>query len=514
MVDASSADLLRELNEKRRRPRLLYPAILFCLVAWLLIQANEPPWVGAFSFLILTGVCGFVAMRDAVRRTTVVFYELDSEVEPIYQQVYDALGELQTCAGMWLIEAKGDVLDRKYHAGAAWLLKRSPTRLYKGHPPLVKVNIDVPVLPVGEQTLAFMPDRVLVFDKKGVGAVGYPDLALTVRQSRFIEEGPVPHDAKVIDKTWRYVNKKGGPDRRFSNNRELPICDYEELWFSSPSGLNEIVQISRRGVGIELDTAFQSISRLRTSRAATEGAASPDKNVVRGHDELTTPGPLERVLRGHQDAQPPFGSVPRQTSEHRYENRAERRIGKLGIVGISVGCLVLFGGIVSVLGPSEPTIAPAVQVTKPAKPQDRDTEKAGQPKAAHVTNTANTPVGFRVFKWGVSPISSLKKISEPTDGVIMYRPAEKPAALYGLPVAEEAYSFSNGKFYSGSAWLDGQDNFTKVKAALTREFGPTSFESETTKVWKWRWPNTQIEVTLSYQEHLMRTTVTFENKAI
>ena len=28
------------------------------------------------------------------------------------------------------------------------------------------------------------------------------------------------------DYTWQYANKSGGPDRRFNNNRQLPICLY------------------------------------------------------------------------------------------------------------------------------------------------------------------------------------------------------------------------------------------------------------------------------------------------
>lgn len=43
------------------------------------------------------------------------------------------------------------------------------------------------------------------------------------RSARFIEEETPPADAAVVDQTWRQVNRKGGPDRRFNNNRELPI---------------------------------------------------------------------------------------------------------------------------------------------------------------------------------------------------------------------------------------------------------------------------------------------------
>ena len=126
------------------------------------------------------------------------------------------------------------------------------------------------------------------------------------------------------------------------------------------------------------------------------------------------------------------------------------------------------------------------------------------------------PNGFRSFKWGASPDGGLKKIAGPTDGVTMYAPASGKTLppLFGLPVSEEAYSFSRGKFYSGSAWFDGRENFTKVKAALFKEFGQPAFANENTSVWKWKWPNSKIEVQLSYQAKFSRTTITFVNNAI
>ena len=71
----------------------------------------------------------------------------------------------------------------------------------------------------------------------------------------FVEEESVPRDSQVVDRTWRYVNKKGGPDKRFSNNRELPVVLYEEMYLTSSSGLNEIIQLSRIGYGTRFKEA-------------------------------------------------------------------------------------------------------------------------------------------------------------------------------------------------------------------------------------------------------------------
>lgn len=87
-------------------------------------------------------------------------------------------------------------------------------------------------------------------------------MQLEVTESQFVEEESVPKDAVVVGRTWRYVNKKGGPDRRFKDNYQIPICSYEQLRFSSETGLNEVVQVSRRSVGEDLRKALSVLARF------------------------------------------------------------------------------------------------------------------------------------------------------------------------------------------------------------------------------------------------------------
>ncbi len=138
------------------------------------------------------------------------------------------------------------------------------------------------------------------------------------------------------------------------------------------------------------------------------------------------------------------------------------------------------------------------------------------PARAQLANTTEPPTGFMDFKWGAPPSGKLKKTTTNPDGTTMYVPAagNKLAPLFGLVVAEEAYVFSNNKFYSGSAWLDGNDNFDKMKSILTKKFGKPSFVNESMYLWKWGWPERKVEIDLSYQPKFARTTVTFNNNGI
>ena len=130
---------------------------------------------------------------------------------------------------------------------------------------MVKSNIVPPSLPVGKETIYFLPDVALVVEKNKVGAVGYDSLNIQWQDSRFIEEGNIPADTTVVGRTWKYPNKNGGPDRRFAGNVELPICLYESIHLTSPNGLNELIQVSRTGLAQPFASAIRSLGEANGS---------------------------------------------------------------------------------------------------------------------------------------------------------------------------------------------------------------------------------------------------------
>ena len=262
IVDSSSRELLDELNRKRAKGRL-WPivAVAFAVIVGVGVSTSWPAWL--LGLLALAGAVGTYAAhaRDALEKTVVLFYDFDSEMEAAYAQLHTAASQLASCASSWHIEASGKVHDRKYHAGASALVRRKSTAIRKSEPPYVKTNIETVAVGVGRQTLHFFPDRVLVYDQNGVGAVGYQGLRIDVDATRFIESESVPRDAEIVDRTWKYVNKSGGPDKRFKDNKELPICRYEEITLSSQSGLNEVLQLSRCGFGRGLAEAISLLGK-------------------------------------------------------------------------------------------------------------------------------------------------------------------------------------------------------------------------------------------------------------
>ena len=262
MAHSSSAELLRELREKQKIARIgpwtLGGAIVLIVLA--LAAPIDPIFLPILGAGLAIGVF-FAFRRDVLRKTVVLLYDFDPTLEEAFGQLHSSAMQLAHCAGCWHVAASGKVHDQKYHAGASELVSRKSTTVRPTAPAFLKTNIQTVAIGVGHQTMYFFPDRILVFDSGRVGAVGYDELRLSVSQTRFIENS-APHDARVVGQTWRYVNKKGGPDRRFSNNPQLPICLYDELHFSSASGLNEIVQLSKCGVGQAMEHSVRNLARF------------------------------------------------------------------------------------------------------------------------------------------------------------------------------------------------------------------------------------------------------------
>ena len=273
MTDSSSEALLKEFITKRKRIRLWPMSAGLTVLTIAILAANSSPfWILALAALPLAAVTVWLYFWDEIRKSVVVFYDLEAPLECAYQKLVDAIRGIQSCARVWHLESTAQVHDRKYYAGADQLVRRKAISIKTGAFAYFKTNVDIPCIPVGRQILAFTPDRLLVFENNAVGAVAYESLDIRIERSNFMESGGLPSDAQVVGRTWQYVNKKGGPDRRFNNNPEIPIALYEEGHLGSTSGLNETIQSSRTEVIAPLKLAVDELAGW-ISRSGVRGTA-------------------------------------------------------------------------------------------------------------------------------------------------------------------------------------------------------------------------------------------------
>jgi hypothetical protein len=251
------------------------------------INANERrgawlPWVGIFIAAFLTfgsygigfpipgliaglacvGLCFWI--RSYLRSASPVEleYQLNDEEKRRYETLQTALASLAKSQRLWQINAFGNTNDWKRNAGANQLVQRSNSQVGRGTPRSFRSNIEVLSLKLARETLYFLPDMLFVQQRKAIGTVFYPSLTVADAVTRFNETEGVPSDAQQVGTTWRYVNKNGGPDRRFNNNRQIPIALYGEVAIRMDSGLRVALMTSSVEAAKLFATGMRAIQQL------------------------------------------------------------------------------------------------------------------------------------------------------------------------------------------------------------------------------------------------------------
>ncbi|HKR58925.1 MAG TPA: hypothetical protein VJS64_04270, partial [Pyrinomonadaceae bacterium] len=244
---------------------------------------------------------------DRKRKRVPVMYNLFGEYYGAFKELVDSIENLTSAKRIWHIHTQIPTSDWKSHAGAHQLSTRTRIKPLIKSPKTVKTNVSIPCLPAGRQKLYFFPDMVCVFDGGRVGAIDYDDLRFRASISQWIETERVPRDAKVIGQTWAHPNKKGGPDRRFANNRQIPVCAYGEGHFESSSGLNELFMVSNPEALWRLAASFDRLStaiadsrpepseRSDNLSEQVPNLASPGRNRRRMISPDYEPNPLKRL---------------------------------------------------------------------------------------------------------------------------------------------------------------------------------------------------------------------------
>lgn len=263
LMDSDSKELIDELNARKNLTPLFPFAAAVALALFASLWFMQLPfWLPALLALPSAFGLYWLYQRDEVRKTTALFYTLDGgNTGPAFERLCASFETFARCAGTWRMDGTAKVLDRKYHAGAGQIVGLTKISPCFQEPPGVRSNIPVPILPLAENTLYFFPDRILVLGRTGGwGAIGWDQLTVSAHETRFIESRTVPHDTEIVDHTWTYVNKNGGPDRRFSNNRQIPVCLYGFLEITSTSGLHEFIYVSRSGVAIGIESNLSEMA--------------------------------------------------------------------------------------------------------------------------------------------------------------------------------------------------------------------------------------------------------------
>lgn len=264
----SGDDVVAQLNAAGKAFRWAWVAVAVAVV----VGAVTMP-LGVAVWVLAAPLCWWLFLWDASRRRVVLFYDVQDQAAQWFEEVVGAWPWLEQSQRLWRTVASGAVHtphQHKLNAGASSIVRRVDATASLSGPKHLATNVAVPTIAVGNAGVHFLPDRLIVRDGAHYTDVSYSHLLVHGHQQRFIESGNPPQDASQVDRTWQYVNKSGGPDRRFANNRQLPVMLYSELHLRSQQGLSWEIQCSRAEAGTVIARVLKRVP------LSADGAAPAD----------------------------------------------------------------------------------------------------------------------------------------------------------------------------------------------------------------------------------------------
>jgi hypothetical protein len=219
-------------------------------------------------------------LRDNLAASRIsISFDMESAVAASHLRMLDAFDQLATSQGSWVLQMSQQIDRVRARSMSSGVVDRRPTRLTRRSDPLVD-TADCPLsLPVqnGGSTAYFYPGFVLVVDvaRSDFALIDIKEFEISCADVQFTETEGTPGDARQVGKVWAKSNKNGTRDRRFKDNRELPVMLYGELNLKASGGLREAFMFSRHGDCQAFVRAIQDLKRILASKSSTRLSGGP-----------------------------------------------------------------------------------------------------------------------------------------------------------------------------------------------------------------------------------------------
>jgi len=180
------------------------------------------------------------ALDDNAVRVDLSLGEEATEARTVLLRAFEAM---RTSAAIWNIASATEIdrfADRS--AAIAALVRRRAAFDQTG--PAAVASEMVLHLPAASGDLRIYPSFLMIGDVPDIRLIDLDDCRIEYAGSDFIEHDSIPADAEQLGEAWHKSNKDGSPDRRFRDNRELPLVRYGHLEFTSGDEILAVYQVS------------------------------------------------------------------------------------------------------------------------------------------------------------------------------------------------------------------------------------------------------------------------------
>jgi hypothetical protein len=181
-----------------------------------------------------------------------------------YNRIVATFQQLTTSKKIWDVTSAHSEDRIRTRSAASTVVQKKDVKF--GIKNLPEIKTEYPALHFQNANgadLFFYPTFVVMYqNKENFAMIGYNELDFYFSSTRFVEEGSVPSDSKVIDRTWKKVNKNGTPDKRFKGNHQIPIVRYGTINLKTTTGLNEEYSFSNYEFSEAFGSAFSDYQSL------------------------------------------------------------------------------------------------------------------------------------------------------------------------------------------------------------------------------------------------------------
>jgi len=296
LVDTTNLELISQINARIHQPSYAWIVSLVSLaissaIGFLgfILQNNMTILQGIPTFLlsVILAIIIFVfgmwvtwvtKQQENHARVTVLQYKLEDEARDKFIAVQKAFEALAQTIYLWRVISEISTWDWKRNARATSLLTRNRIKAGYMPPPFIYTKLKIFGFSLDFARLYFLPDQILIYQNGKYGSVSYNNLRVSVATTRFIENGSVPNDSQIVDYTWRYKRKDGGPDMRFSNNRRIPIVLYGDITLLSQGSLNLQFQVSHLPCAQQFAIALSDYINYRQGNHYSSSAKASSAN--------------------------------------------------------------------------------------------------------------------------------------------------------------------------------------------------------------------------------------------
>jgi hypothetical protein len=186
-------------------------------------------------------------LDEQLRLTTVAAHvEIDKEQADPYFRMRDSFAVLSECAAIWDIKSHQATDRYRERTTATQKVERERVAFTLGTCDLIQWEQKVPHLANRKGGDIFLYPGFILYRaaRSAFSVIAYHDVNAVAKSVQFYEADGVPTDSKIIGQTWAKTNKDGSRDRRFADNRQIPIVHYASLTLTSQGGLWEEFQFS------------------------------------------------------------------------------------------------------------------------------------------------------------------------------------------------------------------------------------------------------------------------------